>query len=363
MSDGQSRLSLSKYHILGNSYVILPPGPNPAIGRWLRPDQVGDGIERALEPSLVRRICSIDYGIGSSGVVFGPLGDQDGAFALHIYNEDGSRCNFSGNAIRMLARYLVESGAVAGTIGTRIRLNVIGRAETDGRPTSVTSTAEVEIAAEGGGEIRAYLPPPVICRESVAAGPQAIREAARPAGAPTGPDVWLTVPALDQLGSRFRRPGAWDSSALVNVGNPHCITFVESLRDLPTEDFADIDRASLTALSYAGRDVRAQPLGDVFPDGCNLQFAYVEPDGRRLHLRTFERGGGPTKSSGSSSSATAAAAFARGLVGPEVTVAMVGGDMTIRLAGSPDRVSGIGLGSAVTRIGAMDMTVGPSPQA
>lgn len=351
MAEKRAGLVVYKYQILGNSYLVVPPERNPGLDAVMETRELApQGQERALRPDVVRALCALDYGVGSSGVVLGPLPGPEDTTLLHIYNEDGTRCNFSGNAIRMLARYMVERGAISGTPGTRCMLGVVGHVGDAARPHAVTNAAEIEIAAPGGTQIRAFLSAPRIGRTSVVAAPGAVAEAARPASAPAA-DTWLHVPALAELGRRLPRPRDWSSHAFVDMGNPHCVTFVPTLDDLPGDDFADVPSSDLVALSYAG----AGPgLAGIFPEGCNLQFAHVSPDGF-LHLRTFERGGGPTKSSGSSSSAAAAAAYARGLVGPQVRVAMVGGEIAIHLSGEPAAIVGIALGSAVGRIGVIEV--------
>jgi len=61
-----------------------------------------------------------------------------------------------------------------------------------------------------------------------------------------------------------------------------------------------------------------------------VQFAQPVSD-RVVRALIWERGAGETQASGSSSCAVAAACHRRGLVGREVTVAMPGGDLTVRI--------------------------------
>ena len=106
-------LRLHKYQILGNSYLLLPPDRNPELERWAAGwPWDGDG-QPGLAPGLVRRLCAADRGIGSEGLILGPLLRPGRPTALHIYNQDGTRCNFSGNAIRMVTRYLADAGAIS----------------------------------------------------------------------------------------------------------------------------------------------------------------------------------------------------------------------------------------------------------
>ncbi len=93
-------MRFSKWHALGNSYVV---------------------VERAelggqLEPELARRLCDVRYGIGSDGVV--EVAAAEGPRAeIVIWNPDGSVAEFSGNGSRIAAAWLARrSGASELTI-------------------------------------------------------------------------------------------------------------------------------------------------------------------------------------------------------------------------------------------------------
>ena len=59
-------------------------------------------------PGLARRICHRQFGVGADGlIVWKASGDR---FPLHIFNQDGSEAECSGNGLRCLAAYLIESG-------------------------------------------------------------------------------------------------------------------------------------------------------------------------------------------------------------------------------------------------------------
>jgi diaminopimelate epimerase len=81
----------------------------------------------------------------------------------------------------------------------------------------------------------------------------------------------------------------------VNVGNPHFVILVE------TEDFSV---QGLTWQDVGGR-ISTSPL---FPHGTNVEFVRVLSDGE-IAFRIFERGCGPTTSSGTGTCASSAAAM------------------------------------------------------
>jgi diaminopimelate epimerase len=113
------------------------------------------------------------------------------------------------------------------------------------------------------------------------------------------------------------------------VGNPHCVTLVEQASALP-DNLAMHQPAlfnPLQAIAFAPPAGSGQPCAA----GINLQWA-ARASGNRVIARVFERGEGPTASSGTSATAVACAAWRAGWVeGGEVAVVMPGGTAPVRL--------------------------------
>ena len=63
-----------KYHALGNDYIVI------------HPSELKDELSR----DVIRLICHRNYGVGSDGILLGPLDSQSCDFGLKIYNPDGS---------------------------------------------------------------------------------------------------------------------------------------------------------------------------------------------------------------------------------------------------------------------------------
>lgn len=133
----------------------------------------------------------------------------------------------------------------------------------------------------------------------------------------------------------------WTRSQFVRIGNPHCVTLVEHVSALPDNrqmhqpDLFD----PLKAIAFA------PPAGDGRPcaAGVNLQWA-ARDSANRLIARVFERGEGPTASSGTSASAVACAAWRAGWVkAGEVAVVMPGGTAPVRLHVQADALLGVSL--------------------
>src|SRR5688572_17661366 len=89
------RMRFSKWHALGNSYLVL---------------------EGRVDAELARRVCDVRYGIGSDGVVEVVAADGDRA-EIAIWNPDGSAAEFSGNGSRIAAAWLAaRAGATLVTL-------------------------------------------------------------------------------------------------------------------------------------------------------------------------------------------------------------------------------------------------------
>ncbi|NQY32001.1 MAG: diaminopimelate epimerase, partial [Coraliomargarita sp.] len=85
-----------KYHALGNDYLVLNPNDAPEL-----PD-TNDTV----------RICHRNFGLGSDGILYGPIPSEKADFGLRIINPDGSEAEKSGNGLRIFARYLFDIGKV-----------------------------------------------------------------------------------------------------------------------------------------------------------------------------------------------------------------------------------------------------------
>src|ERR1700722_4583495 len=93
------RFAFSKYHALGNDYIVLHPKDCPS----------------ALTPQQVKTICPRNFGVGSDGILFGPLPSKKSKCALRIFNPDGSEAEKSGNGLRIFSRYLWDKKIVRNT--------------------------------------------------------------------------------------------------------------------------------------------------------------------------------------------------------------------------------------------------------
>jgi diaminopimelate epimerase len=250
-----------KYHALGNDYIVLDPADYPG---WTAPS-----------PAQIRVICHRNYGVGSDGILWGPLASSKADFGLRIFNPDGSEAEKSGNGLRIFSRYLLDSGRA-----TAPSLTI----ETPGGVVS----AELR---DGGSLI------------TVAMGSVSFDSRQIP----------VRGPAREVLRESIESQGRTFSYSAATIGNPHCV--------IPVDDLSPE-----VARRY-GPDIEVNPL---FPNRTNVQFLKVI-DRSTIQIEIWERGAGYTLASGSSSSAAAAVARRLGLVDSPVAVRMPGGTIKIEI--------------------------------
>src|SRR5437660_509685 len=80
-----------KTHALGNDFILL---------------EQTSGVPQDY-PGLAQRICDRHFGVGGDGLILWKP-DRD-VFKLRIFNQDGSEAECSGNGLRCMAAYLMES--------------------------------------------------------------------------------------------------------------------------------------------------------------------------------------------------------------------------------------------------------------
>jgi diaminopimelate epimerase len=248
-------LSFCKMNGLGNDFVVLDLREHPLA---LRADQVAAIADR-------------DRGVGCDQLIALEPSTQADVF-MRIWNADGGEVGACGNAARCVAALLAEeSGSPQVSIATESAV-LAATANDDG---SVT----VDMGAPRLNWDEIPLARPVADTKEIAFVPQ-------------------DDPALNAPG-------------VVNMGNPHCIFFVE-----------DVDAHDLARL---GPVLEHDPL---FPERANISLAQVAGPAQ-LRVRTWERGAGLTKACGTAACAALVAAVRRGLTKRKATVKLPGGDLVI----------------------------------
>jgi len=120
-------LRFSKWHALGNSYLIVEqPDAGP------------------ITPARAQRLCDAETGIGSDGVLE-VTGRDETRVEVTIWNPDGSVAEMSGNGVRIAARWLAaETGATEVSIETAGRVVTARMLDTLNTDTDVGEFAVAE---------------------------------------------------------------------------------------------------------------------------------------------------------------------------------------------------------------------------
>lgn len=249
-----------KYHASGNDYLVL------------RPETFG----AALSPERVRLICHRNYGVGSDGILYGPLESEVCDFGLRIFNPDGSEAEKSGNGLRIFARSLYDEGLVDERLfSVETPGGIVTCTVAKGGRTVTVQMGEVSFDSR---RIPVAGPPREVLNETICIGEKTFTFCA------------------------------------ATVGNPHCVV----LSDAPTPS---------EARQY-GPLIEHDPR---FPNRTNVQFMKIIDRGN-IQIEIWERGAGYTLASGSSSTAAAAVAHKLGFCDPDMMVHMPGGEIRIQFS-------------------------------
>jgi diaminopimelate epimerase len=264
-----------KFHGYGNDYIVCEAGELAGVA-------AGD------VPEFVRRACDRHYGVGGDGVATLERAADDGAaggsgaadFVLRIFNPDGSEAAMSGNGSRSAASFLYFQGLWAGEelrLATKAGVKLYHLLEQNGR-------GRYRFAAEIGRPVFDSATIPMHtgeARQQVLDFPLELE---------TGEVVRLTA---------------------LQMCNPNACVFVD---DFERADWRRVGRAL---------ESHAQ-----FPQRTNVEFVRVR-DRATIEVRVYERGVGPTLSSGTGACASAVAACLNGRTDRRVRVEMEGGRLEV----------------------------------
>lgn len=224
---------------------------------------------------LTRRLCARNTGVGADGIeFFGWTGPKAGRIRLH--NADGSIAEISGNGTRCVAAWMAE--AIEAKAGDAL-----------------------EITTDAGLRV---------CHvNAVDANDGYTVDITTGMGVPEFRKRIVTIPGGVQV------PGVE-----VSTGNPHFVIVA--------------DNAEFTVDGQRWQSIGQQICGHPdFPYQTNVEFVRIVGPGE-IEIRIFERGVGPTTSSGTGTSACATAAI--GLYGctSPLRVVAPGGAQTVEWEGS-----------------------------
>ena len=236
-----------KAHACGNDFLI-----------------VDEPLDEGRYADVARTLCARNTGIGADGVEYLTLANN-GAFAIRLFNADGSEAEISGNGTRCVAAYLAQEDeanefSICTHAGVR-RCHILKR-----NPPQYLISTEMDV--------------PTVKAETIAL-----------------------------------KDGTPVAGITVSIGNPHFILFVD------TQNFECFGRS----WHEIGAEICVHPN---FPKGTNVEFVRVI-DTNRIEFRIYERGVGPTLSSGTGTSASAAASMETMGLARRLRVTAEGGEQTV----------------------------------
>ncbi len=223
-------MEFAKYHGLGNDFILIDNRESKAP---------------VVTSEQAVKLCDRHFGIGADGVILALPGQQGTDYTMRIFNADGSEPEMCGNGIRCLARFLADLEGKSSQI-VQYRIHTLAG----------TITPQVE----SDGQVRVDMGEPRLLAAEI----------------PTT----LSLDNQKVIDNPIEVAGQSWSVTCVNMGNPHCITFVEDVAAVPLETI--------------GPQFEHHPA---FPQRTNTEFIQVvRPN--YLKMRVWERGAGATLACG-----------------------------------------------------------------
>lgn len=252
-----------KTHGLGNEYIVLDE----------------ENINFKLTQKAIQRICNVNFGIGSDGILLKVQSDK-ADFGLKIFNPDGSEAEKSGNGLRIFCKYIYDYGLAGSkefsveTKGGLVKAKIIE--ETPSKKAKLISV-DMGKANFNSNEIPTNFKEKEVIGEKLLAG-----------------DKEYEINC-------------------VSMGNPHCVILKDEL--------------NIDEIKEYGKLIENH---SEFPNRINVQFAKVISR-NEAKILIWERGAGFTLASGSSSCAVASVLRKRNLVDNKIKIKMLGGELLIEI--------------------------------
>ncbi|MCP4749694.1 MAG: diaminopimelate epimerase [Proteobacteria bacterium] len=225
------------------------------------------------------------FGVGADGLVL-IAPSQTADLRMIMYNADGSQAEMCGNAIRCVGKYawdhgLVKSGSLSIETGAGVKelsLNI--------DPSNRVESASVLM---GVPELKARRIPSTLDGDRV-------------------------VDHSFQFGEIRLR------GTLVSMGNPHLVTYVEDVREVPVDTWGPLIENS-----------------KLFPNRINIEFVQVVSR-TEVRQRTWERGSGETWACGTGASAVCVAGVLNDRTDSTIVDHLTGGDLKLTWKGDGHQV-------------------------
>ena len=230
------------------------------------------------QPQQIARWADRHTGIGFDQLLVISAADDlhDIDFRYHIFNTDGSPAGNCGNGARCLARFALEQGLT-----------------TQNHLTIQTSTTTMFVHLLDDDQVAVNMGIPRFAAPEL---PFLVEHA---------------IPSDGIMPYRVEVDTQTIALGIASMGNPHAVVVVDNVESC--------------SIAHIGPALQAHAA---FPEQVNVSFMQVLTDSA-IRLRVYERGVGETRACGTGACAAVAIGQATGLLAPEVTVHLAGGDLRI----------------------------------
>lgn len=245
-----------------------------------------NGFEENIEApnEMAKNVSDRHFGIGSDGLVL-ILPSEVADFRMRMFNSDGSESEMCGNAIRCVGKYVYDRGM---TDQKQIRVETLAGIKT------------LDLVIEDQ----------VVTKVKVDMGEPILEATAIPVVSNKNPVI----------GEEVMVDGTTYGFTCVSMGNPHAVTYIEDVTNLPIEKI--------------GPKIETHSL---FPRKTNVEFVKVI-NASTLQMRVWERGAGETLACGTGACGVLVASVLNGVSARKATVKLLGGDLDIEWDESDNHV-------------------------
>lgn len=294
-------MKFTKMHGIGNNYVYF--------------NCFEEKITHDMMGVISEHVADKNFGIGADGAIFICPSDEDGVDAeMRMYNADGSYGKMCGNGIRCVAKYLYDNAIVDKTEltvvsgGQKKQLTLFVKKEEEGADAESAlgyKTKKLYSKRADGmvvDRVRVDMGEPIFTMEDIpfVGDEKLLVDITTPAG----------VKAKAVVGYPYNVDGVEYKMTALSVGNPHAVIFMDEVAGL------DLDKIGPAFENHK-----------LFPERVNTEFVKII-DRKNVEMRVYERGSGETLACGTGGTAVSVACILNGYTDNEITVHLLGGDLT-----------------------------------
>ncbi len=252
-------MKFTKMHGCGNDYIYV--------------NCLEETVENPKDTAI--KVSDVHFGIGSDGLIL-VCPSKVADFRMAMYNADGSEGKMCGNGIRCVGKYVYDNHLTDKTTVTIETLSGIKTLEL------TVKNGKVEMAKVDMGApiLQSSLIPAISDEDTI-------------------------------INKEIQVNGENYNITCISMGNPHCVTVVNSTKDFPVEKIGPYFENH-----------------EMFPDRVNTEFVEIISR-KEINMRVWERGSGETWACGTGTCASVVACVLNDLTEDEVLVHVLGGDILV----------------------------------